>query len=321
LEPRFNMKYKHLFGPVASRRLGVSLGVDLVPYKYCPLNCVYCEIQSTTHLEIERHEFFPPSEILGELDGFLSSNPHLDYITFSGAGEPTLNSSIKQIIRYIKETYPQYKLALLTNGTLLNRDDVLMEILPCDVILPSLDAASNEIYQKVNRPHPSLNIDDLIDGLIKLRKLYNGDIWLEVFIVPNVTDTAQELDRLRSAIAKISPDLVQLNSLDRPGAEEWVRAADPQRLKQIRSYMQEGLSMPVDIIAKIEYQPEMDVLDTDLVDIIKSTISRRPSTVEDLAASLGIHINEISRVMRELNKQGKLKTERKPQGVFYKWIA
>jgi wyosine [tRNA(Phe)-imidazoG37] synthetase (radical SAM superfamily) len=245
----------------------------------------------------------------------------LDYITFSGAGEPTLNSSIKQIIRYIKETYPQYKLALLTNGTLLNRDDVLMEILPCDVILPSLDAASNEIYQKVNRPHPSLNIDDLIDGLIELRKLYNGEIWLEVFIVPNVTDTAQELDRLRSAIARISPDLVQLNSLDRPGAEEWVRAADPQRLKQIRSYMQEGLSIPVDIIAKIEYQPEMDVLDTDLVDIIKSTISRRPSTVEDLAASLGIHINEISRVMRELNKQGKLKTERKPQGVFYKWIA
>src|SRR5690554_1232344 len=113
------MKYKHLFGPVNSRRLGISLGIDLVPYKYCPLNCVYCEVQSTTHLQTTREEFFPTAEILEELDRLMQSRPHLDYITFSGAGEPTLNSSIEDIIRHIKAKYPDYKLALLTNGVLL----------------------------------------------------------------------------------------------------------------------------------------------------------------------------------------------------------
>lgn len=315
------MKYKHLFGPVTSRRLGVSLGVDLVPYKYCPLNCVYCEIQSTTHLETERREFFPVSEILNELDSFLHTNPHLDFITFSGAGEPTLNSSINTIIRFIKEKYPTYKLALLTNGTLLCDDQVLQDVLLCDLILPSLDAASDEVYRKVNRPHPSLRVGALIEGLVKLRQAYQGQIWLEVFIIQGITDTSEELALLRQAIARISPDLVQLNSLDRPGAEEWVEAADPQRLKEIRGYLRKGLSMPVEIIAKIKYQTGMGVLDDELVELIRGTITRRPSTAEDLAAGLDIHINEISKVLRELNRQGKLHTERKTRGVFYQWIA
>jgi wyosine [tRNA(Phe)-imidazoG37] synthetase (radical SAM superfamily) len=315
------MKYKHLFGPVTSRRLGVSLGVDLVPYKYCPLNCVYCEIQNTTHLETERRAFFPVAEILEELDAFLQKAPHLDYITFSGAGEPTLNSSINTIICHIKEKYPSYKLALLTNGTLLDNDDVLQDILLCDLILPSLDAASEEVFKIVNRPHPSLTAKNLIEGLVKLRKAYQGQIWLEVFIIQGITDTPEEMALLRQAIARISPDLVQLNSLDRPGAEEWVEAAEPERLKEIREYMRSGLAMPVEIIAKIKYQTGMSVLDDELVELIKGTITRRPSTAEDLAAGLDIHINEISKVLRELNIQGKLHTERRARGVFYTWIA
>ncbi len=314
------MKYKHLFGPVISRRLGVSLGLDLVPYKYCPLDCVYCEIQSTTHLTTTRQDFFPLNEIISELDDYLKADPHLDYITFSGAGEPTLYSSIDQIIRHIKAKYPQYKLALLTNGTLLNDDQVLQDILPCDLILPSLDAASDEVYQKVNRPHPDLKAKDLIKGLIKLRQLYAGEIWLEVFIVPGITDTNEELGLLRDAIAEIAPDLVQLNSLDRPGAEEWVEAANPQRLKEIRSFMRSCLSMPVEIIAKIKYQTGLNALDEELVELIKGTLSRRPATAEDLAAALEVHINEISKVLRELNKDGNIQAERKARGVFYQWI-
>jgi len=135
-------RYKHLFGPVNSRRLGLSLGVDLVPYKYCPLNCVYCEVQTTTHLVTKREEFFPVDEILGELDLFLRGRQQLDYITFSGAGEPTLHSGIGRIIQYIKKTYPSYKLALLTNGVLLNDPSVRAEVLPCDLVLPSLDSAT-----------------------------------------------------------------------------------------------------------------------------------------------------------------------------------
>jgi len=315
------MKFKHLFGPVTSRRLGISLGIDLVPYKYCPLNCVYCEVQSTTHLQTEREEFFPTEEILAELDSFMRSRPHLDYITFSGAGEPTLNSSISTIISHIKKHYPEYKLALLTNGVMLNNDEVLHEILPCDVILPSLDAASQEVYEKVNRPKPGLLVQDQIQGLVKLRQLYAGQIWLEVFIVPDISDTAEQLLLLRDAIKEISPDLVQLNSLDRPGAEEWVEAASTERLKKIKSFMTQELDMPIEIIAKIQYRPGVSALDEEIVHLIKGTISRRPSTAEDLSAMLDIHINEISKVLRELNQEGKLSTERKARGVFYTWKA
>lgn len=315
------MKYKHLFGPVASRRLGISLGIDLVPYKYCPLNCVYCEVQSTTHLQTERQRFFPTSEILSELDSFMQSEPHLDFITFSGAGEPTLNSSISEIISHVKTHYREYKLALLTNGVLLNNDEVLSEILPCDVILPSLDAASQDVYEKVNRPKAGLLVQDQIKGLTRLRKLYRGQIWLEVFIVPGITDTEAELKLLRSAIKQISPDLVQLNSLDRPGVEDWVEAASTERLKEIKRYMSQELTMPIEIIAKIKYQPGINALDEEIVHLIKGTISRRPSTAEDLSAMLDIHINEISKILRVLNREGKLRAERKARGVFYSWKA
>ncbi|MCB5262317.1 MAG: radical SAM protein [Candidatus Cloacimonetes bacterium] len=313
------MKYKHLFGPVVSRRLGVSLGVDLVPYKYCPLNCVYCEVQNTTHLQTRREAFFPVNEILTELDHFMLDRPHLDYITFSGAGEPTLNSSISEIILYIKSHYPEYKLALLTNGVLLDSDEVLQEILPCDVILPSLDAASQELYEKVNRPQSGLLVSDQIAGLIKLRERYAGQIWLEVFIVPEITDVPAELKLLRAAIGQISPDLVQLNSLDRPGAEDWVKAASTQRLKEIKNYLAEELAMPIEIIAKIVTPPEAKAPDEEIVHLIRGSLSRRESTAEDLAFMLDIHINEISAILRELNAEGKLQTDRRARGVCYSW--
>jgi wyosine [tRNA(Phe)-imidazoG37] synthetase (radical SAM superfamily) len=280
---------------------------------------VYCEVQSTTHLQTTREEFFPTAEILEELDRLMQSRPHLDYITFSGAGEPTLNSSIEDIIRHIKAKYPDYKLALLTNGVLLTDEDLLSQILPCDLILPSLDAASQEVYEKVNRPKPGLKVKDQIQALINLRQRYSGQIWLEVFVVPGVTDTDKELELLREAIAKASPDLVQLNSLDRPGAEEWVEAASTERLKEIKKYFALNLTMPIEIIAKIRHHPGSAALDDEIIELIRGTLTRRPSTAEDLSSMLDIHINEISKVLRELNLEGKLCTERKARGVFYSW--
>lgn len=315
------MKYKHLFGPVTSRRLGVSLGIDLVPYKYCPLNCVYCEVQSTTHLQTKREEFFSTSEILSELDSFMKNLPELDYITFSGAGEPTLNSSIKDIIIHIKRHYPDYKLALLTNGVLLNDDAVLEEVLPCDLILPSLDAATQKVYEMINRPKANLRIEGLVAGLVKLRERYSGQIWLEVFIIPGINDIEDELTALSSAINKIRPNVVQLNSLDRPGAEEWVEAATARDLKKVKDFFAARMDIPIEIIAKIQYNSGVASLDAEVVNLIQATISRRPSTAEDLSAMLGIHINEIMKILRELAHDGKLQAERMVRGVFYTWKA
>ncbi|MDD4222973.1 MAG: radical SAM protein [Candidatus Cloacimonetes bacterium] len=313
------MKYKHLFGPVQSRRLGFSLGVDLVPFKYCPLNCVYCEVQSTDHLTLERREFFPLQEITDELADFLKDQPKLDYMTFSGAGEPTLYSRIGDIVRFIKDEFPGYKLALLTNGTLLNNSSLRQEILPCDLILPSLDACRQQTFKIINQPHPELTAAGLVEALVALRNDYHGLIWLEVFIIAGINDSEEELACLCEAIGRIRPDLVQINSLDRPGAEAWVQAAGDSVLNKVLDYFSARLGMPVEIIAKA-HQANTDLhVPEDIEATIAATLKRRPSTAEDLSSSLGLHINEISKFLRQLHGEGKVSVRREHRGIFYSW--
>ncbi len=313
------MKYRHLFGPVRSRRLGYSLGVDLVPFKYCSLNCVYCEVQNTDHLTLERQEFFPLEEITGELQDFLKTSPELDYITFSGAGEPTLYSRIGEIVRYIKDQYPGYKLALLTNGTLLNDPSLRQEILPCDLILPSLDACRQQTFRIINQPHPALTAVGLVEALTSLRNDYRGQIWLEVFIIAGINDSEDELACLCEAIGRIRPDLVQINSLDRPGAEAWVKAAGDSVLNKVLDYFSARLDLPVEIIAKAHQETLAIPVPEDIEAAIAATLTRRPSTPEDLASTLGLHINEISKFLRQLHQEGKVLVKRENRGIFYSW--
>ena len=146
---------KYLFGPVFSRRLGISLGVDLVPHKVCSLNCIYCEAKATSNLTLQRKEYVSFSKIIAELTEFLKTNPPLDFITFSGAGEPLLNNKISEIIAFLKTNFPQYKLALITNSTLLSDENIRNEIKNIDLLLPSLDAVSSDVFKKINRPNRS----------------------------------------------------------------------------------------------------------------------------------------------------------------------
>jgi len=304
-----------------SRRLGISLGIDLVPYKYCPLNCVYCEVQRTTHQVTKREAFFEMREILAELDSFMSTNPHLDYITFSGAGEPTLNSLLGQIVNYIKAKYPSYKLALLTNGILFSDPEVRKEVLPCDIVLPSLDSATQEGFEKINRPCPEMKVEELIEGLIHFRQEYKGIVWLEVFLVSGINTIPQEISALAKAINNIKPDLVQLNCLDRPGAEDWVKPIPLHTLKQVKEQLSQQVCVPVEIIAKVKYQPTESQLDSEIIELLHNTLKRRPSTAEDLSAMLDIHINEISKVLSQLYQEKKITAQRESRGVFYKWIS
>jgi wyosine [tRNA(Phe)-imidazoG37] synthetase (radical SAM superfamily) len=268
---------------------------------------------------LQREEFFVTEEIIGELDSFLLGKPQLDYITFSGAGEPTLNSGLGQIVAYIKTRYPAYKLALLTNGVLFTDPKVRKEASGCDIVLPSLDAASQAVFEKINRPHSSLNLNDIIEGLIKFRQEYKGKIWLEVFLIPGINDSEAELGALRDAISRIKPDLVQLNSLDRPGTEAWVKPLSLAALKQVRSYFSGGLSMPVEVIAKVKYNTKGNRMDEEVINLLHNTLKRRPSTAEDLSAMLDIHINEVGKVLRQLNLEGRVQAKRESRGVFYTW--
>jgi len=309
------MKYQHLFGPVPSRRLGISLGVDLVPHKVCSLNCIYCEVGRTTNLTIKRNEYIPLTDILTELENYLDKKPVLDYITFSGAGEPLLHNGIGKVITFIKENYPDYKLALLTNSTLLYDENVRIEVSGIDLLLPSLDAVSDIVFKKLNRPNSKLDNKKIIDGLVKFRNNFSGKIWLEVFIVPGLNDTSTELDLLKNTIMKINPDSVQLNTLDRPGTESWLAPASKQKLEEIADFFK---PLPVEIIAKFKSRNKVTSYHKNIEQQIIETIKRRPCTDKDLSEILGIHVNEINKYLSELIDEDLVDSQHQERGIFFR---
>ncbi len=306
--------YQYLFGPVPSRRLGFSLGIDLVPAKTCNLNCIYCECGRTTQLTMERREYVALDQVCEELERFFSDNPAPDYLTFSGSGEPLLHSRAGELVEWMKGRFPSVPVAVLTNGALFTDPRVRRAVRRADVVLPSLDAATPAVFKKINRPHPTLQIGEIIEGLVRLRQDYDGRIRLEVFIVPGLNDTEEELAALRDALVRISPDVVQLNTLDRPGAVRTVRAATLSELQRVVDFWQ----LPkVEIIARSAAGPEQRVMRRDRESAILETVARRPCTLEDLTVILGMHQNEANKYLGILEKQKKLQSRRQGALIFY----
>jgi len=306
--------YKYLFGPVPSRRLGMSLGVDLVPKKVCSLDCVYCEVGKTTKLTLERKEYIRCDKIKDELIHYFNNNPDPDYITFSGSGEPTLNLHIGEILQFIKQNKPTIPVAVLTNGTLLFDKNVRDAIKTADVVLPSLDAASNDVFKKINRPSNDLDIDRYIRGIIDFRKEFKGKIWLEIFILPGYNDSEDELQELKKVILKINPDSVQVNSLDRPGTVPDLRGATREELQHVIDFWQ---IENVNIIAASQQRKNVQSYRKDMEAAIVETIARRPCTLNDLTEILGVHINEINKYLDVLDAENKIETIQQERGIFY----
>ncbi len=309
--------FKFIFGPVPSRRLGMSLGVDLVPQKVCSLDCVYCEVGTTTKLTTDRMEYVPYAKVVKELTEYLANNPPPDYITFSGYGEPLLNSRIGDVLTFIKENYPQLKVAILTNGTLLSDKNVRAEIMQADLVLPSVDAASDKVFKMLNRPEKHLKVEKHLQGLIDFSKEFKGDIWLEVFILPGYNDNSNEIFELKKAIHEIQPSLVQLNTLDRPGAIEGLYPATKEQLEYIKSKLDFENTI---IVASAQSRTQNKAYRDDKESFILETISRRPCTIHDLRDIMGLHINEINKYLDILEAEGKITTEFGERGMFYRTI-
>ncbi len=307
--------YKYLFGPVPSRRLGMSLGVDLVPKKVCSLDCVYCEVGHTTKLTTERKEYIPFDKVISELEHYFKNNPNPDYITFSGSGEPTLNSRIGDVLQFIKQKKPDIPVAVLTNGTLLYDKKVRNELLDANVILPSLDAATEITFRKINCPAPQLTVEKYIKGLIDFRNEFSGQIWLEVFIIPGYNDNIDDLKALKKVFKDIKPNHIQLNTLDRPGTVADIHAASQEELKKIVDYWKLD---HVEIITAAPERKSIQSYRKDAETAILGTITRRPCTVVDLGKILGLHINEINKYLDVLEAEGKIEADRQERGVFYK---
>lgn len=223
---------KFVFGPIRSRRLGRSLGVDLVTAKTCPLDCIYCEARATTDLTMARREYVPVREVLAELRETLKEIESPDFITFSGAGEPTLNSGIGEVIAFIKENFPQCRVCLLTNGLLLGDRDLQRDLRDLDMIIPSLDASSEEEYRLINRPVTGETLEKLLDGMVSFRRAYPVKMALEIFVVPGINDSAESIGRFAGLVKRISPDAIQLNTLDRPGVISDLVPASPEKLAE-----------------------------------------------------------------------------------------
>jgi wyosine [tRNA(Phe)-imidazoG37] synthetase (radical SAM superfamily) len=235
-----------IFGPVRSRRLGRSLGLDIIPFKTCPFDCVYCECGATTLKTVERKPYIPADTVLKELAEALSKKPELDYITFSGSGEPTLNSDIACMITGIKEM-TDIPIAVLTNSSLLMNPDVRKDLLEADLVVPSLDAASDAMFKMIDRPPQDMKIEDVLQGIIKFRSEFKGKLWLEILFIEAFNTRDSEVLLLKKAVERIKPDRLQLNTVDRPPLFDWVQPVPGETMRKIRTVIS---FEPADIIIR-----------------------------------------------------------------------
>lgn len=312
------MKYHHVFGPVPSRRLGISLGVDLVYHKVCSLNCVYCECGKTTDLTLERKPFVPFDRVIQELDHYFSHHPDPDYVTFSGSGEPTLSGDIGQVISHIKGVKPGVKVAVLTNSSLLCDPNVRKELALADMVMPSLDAVFQKTFIKINRPCKGLFAQGLIDGLTAFAREFKGMIWLEIFVLPGVNDSLQELEAFNEVIHGIRPARVQLNTLDRPGTLKTIRPATRAELDRVAEFLDMD---HIEIIAKVKnIESRESLTDEEARAMALETIHRRPCTVEDLASVLNRDRGQVEILLKTLLLQGRVESAIRDRGVFYRTV-
>ena len=311
--------YKYLFGPVSSRRLGRSLGVDLVPYKTCSMDCVYCESGKTTNLTLNCQEFYSTSEIIKELDDFLSTEPELDFVTFSGAGEPLLHSGIGDIIQFIKSKFPKYKTALLTNSMLLLDKKIVSSVLNVDMIVPSLDAAFDDIFNEINRPVSRVNCKELIDALRDFKHRSKAIFCLEILFIAGINDSDESLEALYEAVRIIKPDKLQINTLDRPGTENNISALTQDKLLKIAERFQsQGVVVEIPSRSNSDSKNVEHCELFDVVDKILALILRRPSTLKDISEALSCDKKIILEKLKILESERKIISEIKNNIKFYK---
>jgi len=309
-----NTGYNYLYGPVLARRLGRSLGVDLVPYKICSYDCIYCQLGLTTDKTLKRRCYIPAEKILVELEKKLAVADRPDYISLAGSGEPTLNSEIGLLIEGIKKL-TDIPIAVLTNGSLLWMPEVQDDLMAADLVIPSLDAGSSALFRYVNRPHPDLSFEQMVDGLITFSQRFGGDIWLEVLLLAGVTGMEAEVRKIAELSKKIGATKVQLNGVERPPVESFVF---PVAKKQMQAF-----AALFDGQAEVVSEPEPAVVQRTDRSPVRETellamLSRRPCTSEDVAGALGVHSLEALKLLAELFKEGRLITTLVDDHLFYK---
>jgi len=300
----------YVFGPVPSRRLGLSLGVDLIPAKTCTYDCLYCQVGRTTQKTVQTKAYVSQRKVLDELKKRLKILTP-DAVTLSGSGEPTLFSEIDQVIASIK-TITDTKIAILTNGALFWQEVVRRRVSGADIIMPTLTTAFEETFKTIHRPHPQLSLRRIVDGLKLLRQMYDGQIFLEVFLLAQINDSEKELEGLKGLIEVIAPDKIQLNTVVRPPSHKSAISLDIQRLKEIRDFFGEKS----EVIAEAQIRRRGGQYDS-MVESILEMAKRRPVRALDIATLFNMPLEEVEGVVKGLKIKGALRQEEHLGEVYY----
>jgi len=307
-----DQKMRHVFGPVPSRRLGRSLGIDLVPYKICSFDCIYCQLGRTTTKTLERKEYIPLEEIIADLDRRLAENCEFDYITLSGSGEPTLYSKTGELIEAIKKRSSK-PVAVLTNGSLLWNSEVRDAILNADVALPSLDAGNQISFDAINRPCEGLAFEQIVDGLEKFTRIFKGKTWLEVFLLGGLFDPHIQAEEIAKLVRRISPAVTQLNTVARPPCESYAKPVS----RRIMEHLSTFFPKPVEIIADFVSSSKKQISVANKEDIL-NLLRRRPCTCKDISDSLCVHYIETLKILEQLVRENIITVQEEDGKIFYK---
>jgi wyosine [tRNA(Phe)-imidazoG37] synthetase (radical SAM superfamily) len=292
-----------IFGPVPSRRLGRSLGIDVIPPKTCSYDCVYCESGPTTHLSVKRQAFVAPDQVLRDLLEYFRDYPDsVDVLTFSSAGEPTLYEPLGELIRVIKRHFQSLPLVVLTNGSLLWDSKVREALLAADRVVPSLDAVTEAIFRSLNRPHPSLDLAVILEGLKAFRKDYRGQFHLEIMLVAGFNDHPDELIKMRPIIESLHPDQVELNTVVRPPADPCCRGLASAEMEGVRELFPAGITEIIGRFTGFCGTERDGNIDQRVLDMVR----RRPCTVEEMAASLGVPLEDLQRSLTDLTERDQI---------------
>lgn len=304
--------YRYLFGPVPSRRFGRSLGIDLTPYKTCSLNCVFCQLGRTPKKTLERKVYVPTADVIAEIDHWLQTDGNAEYLTLSGSGEPTLHAEFGRILAFLGD--PPIPSVLLTNGTLLNLPEVREAAALAQVVKISLSAWDQKSFEWVNRPHRGLAFESFFDGLKQFRNGYDGQLWLEVFLLAGINAMTKDVEKIALLARQLKPDRIHLNTIARPAAEGFAAAVSMSQMEALA-----GLFDPPARIATL-FSSECSKTIKANEETILAMLKRRPCTFKQIQTAFVMHINEVSKYLGVLMAKEQIHADSRNQEVYYRSI-
>lgn len=300
------LKTKRVFGPVLSKRLGNSLGIDVIPHKTCSYNCIYCQLGSEENTITDLTNYYSVDEIIYELKEALLNNKNIDYITFTGSGEPTLYKDLKKLIYEIKQI-TDIPVCIITNGSLLYKQEMRSNLLLADLIIPSLDAGNEETFKLIDNPNKEIDFDKMVEGLIEFKKVFKGEYWLEIFLLKDINDNEDELDDIIKIVKKIKPDRIQLITATRRVANEKAKALSDEELKKIKKYFNSKCDIEIDIpnISENHKGNTRIITEEDIVNFL----IRQPDTAYIIAKSFNENERKVKELLDLLIKKNKVREE------------